>query len=118
MTIHLRDLVPGAAPSPTAHIVRELQLHGYRASDGEPDSRPLPDEDVMRGALNDMFDILITTLTDTRLEPDLEDLLVDRKPLPSQRRGCGASSIATRTSNAGARTNRMARKSDRSNSSA
>lgn len=29
----------------------------------------------MRGALNDIFDILVTTLTDTRLEPDLEDLL-------------------------------------------
>lgn len=29
MTIHPRDLTPEGAHSPTAHIIRELQLHGY-----------------------------------------------------------------------------------------
>ena len=63
------------ASSPTADAICQLQLFGYRPHQDEPDARPLPDEDKVRGALADMFDALVATLTDTRLEPDLEGLL-------------------------------------------
>lgn len=61
--------------SSTAMVLDELQLYGYRPFAGEPDPRPLPDADVLQGALADIFDALSATLADTRLEPDLEDLL-------------------------------------------
>ena len=67
MTVHPRDLTPESVPSSTAQVIRDLQLHGYRHYDDEPDPRSLPAE-AMRRALNDMFDILVSTLTDTRLE--------------------------------------------------
>jgi hypothetical protein len=56
-------------------VLDELQLYGYRPFAGEPDPRPLPDADALQGALADIFDALVATLSDTRLEPDLEDLL-------------------------------------------
>ena len=61
--------------SPTATILHELQLYGFRPFEDEPDPRPLPDGHRVTGALADIFDALISTLEDTRLEPDLEDLL-------------------------------------------
>jgi len=70
-----RDDQPLHAESPTASILCELQLYGYRPFQDEPDPRPLPEEPVIRGALADIFDALVSTLSDTRLEPDLEDLL-------------------------------------------
>jgi len=60
--------------SATAHLLDELALFGYRAFSDEADPRPLPDERLASGAMADMFDALISTLIDTRLEPDLEDL--------------------------------------------
>jgi hypothetical protein len=63
------------ARSSTAMVLDELQLYGYRPFAGEPDPRPLPDADALQGALADIFDALTATLADTRLEPDLEDLL-------------------------------------------
>ena len=56
-------------------VLDELQLYGYRPFAGEPDPRPLPEADALQGALADIFDALVATLADTRLEPDLEDLL-------------------------------------------
>ena len=53
----------------------ELQLYGYRPFQDEPDPRPLPESPVVAGAVADLFDALIATLAETRLEPDLEDLL-------------------------------------------
>ncbi len=64
-----------ADTSPTAHLLDELQLHGYRPHQDEPDPRPLPDAPVVQGALGDVFDALVVAFTDTRLEPDLEGLL-------------------------------------------
>ncbi|MEM8992201.1 MAG: DUF2493 domain-containing protein [Pseudomonadota bacterium] len=61
--------------SSTAIVLDELQLHGYRPFVGEPDPRPLPEVDSLRGALTDIFDALVVSLSNTRLEPDLEDLL-------------------------------------------
>ncbi len=66
---------PHHSASPTEHILQELQLYGFRPFSDEPDPRPLPEGDRVAGAIADIFDALIATLSDTRLEPDLEDLL-------------------------------------------
>lgn len=63
------------ASSATAAVLEELQLYGYRPFADEPDPRPLPEADALQGAIADIFDVLAATLQDTRLEPDLEDLL-------------------------------------------
>jgi hypothetical protein len=63
------------SPSQTDHFLTELQLYGHRPFQDEPDARPLPDARAIGGAVADIFDALISTLTDTRLEPDLENLL-------------------------------------------
>jgi len=69
------DHEPHHASSPTDHVLSELQLYGYRPFTDEPDPRPLPEGDHVAGAIADIFDALIVTLEDTRLEPDLDDLL-------------------------------------------
>ena len=69
------DTEPHHAASPTDHVLTELQLYGWRPYSDEPDPRPLPDGDHVAGAVADIFDALIATLVDTRLEPDLDDLL-------------------------------------------
>jgi hypothetical protein len=61
--------------SPADAVLTELQLHGYRPFQDEPDPRPLPEARIVLGAVADIFDALVATLSDTRLEPDLEDLL-------------------------------------------
>lgn len=63
------------AASPTAQLLDELALYGYRPHGDEPDPRPLPEPVKLQGALADMFDALVATMTDTRLEPDLPALL-------------------------------------------
>src|SRR5712672_2221722 len=63
------------ATSPTDHVLTELQLHGYRPFQDEPDPRPLPDAGIVAAAVADIFDALIASLIETRLEPDLQDLL-------------------------------------------
>ncbi len=69
------DADPPPAASPTAHLLDELQLYGYHPFADEPDPRPLPEPRAAQGALADVFDALVSTLSDTRLEPDLADLL-------------------------------------------
>nr|RAV90618.1 hypothetical protein DBT53_12490 [Aerococcus mictus] len=69
------DYEPHHASSPTDHVLQELQLYGYRPFADEPDPRPLPEGNRVAGAIADIFDALISTMLDTRLEPDLEDLL-------------------------------------------
>jgi len=71
----LDDYEPHHESSPTDHVLNELQLHGYRPFADEPDQRLLPDGNAVAGAVADIFDALIVTLEDTRLEPDLDDLL-------------------------------------------
>jgi len=66
---------PHHSSSPTDHVLTELQLYGYRPFQDEPDPRPLPEGRIVAGAIADIFDALITTLEDTRLERDLDDLL-------------------------------------------
>jgi len=74
MTDH-DDIEPAHATSPTEHVLSELQLFGYRPFDDQPDPRPLPEGKMITGAVADIFDALVATLSDTRLEPDLENLL-------------------------------------------
>ena len=66
---------PPHSSSPTDHVLSELQLYGYRPFQDEPDPRPLPEAPTVATAVADIFDALVATLSDTRLEPDLEDLL-------------------------------------------
>jgi len=61
--------------SQTAHLLDEIALCGYRPFEDEPDPRPLPEPRHAAGAIADMFDAMVATFQDTRLEPDLEDLL-------------------------------------------
>lgn len=73
-----RDPLPHAPephPSATAYLLDELALFGHRPFADEPDGRPLPNERQVDGAMADIFDALVSTLTDTRIEPDLESLL-------------------------------------------
>jgi hypothetical protein len=69
------ELEPFHAASPTACVLDELQLYGNRPHQDEPDPRPLPDQRAVEAALADVFYPLVLLLNDTRLEPDLEDLL-------------------------------------------
>lgn len=63
------------AASPTAHLLDELALYGYRPGNDEPDPRPLPDADAARGQLDTITDAFATLFTGTRLEDDLNDVL-------------------------------------------
>ena len=66
---------PDHASSQTDYLIQELQLYGWRPFQDEPDQRLLPDGNQVAGAIADIFDALIVALQDTRLEPDLDDLL-------------------------------------------
>ncbi|MEO7170234.1 MAG: DUF2493 domain-containing protein [Sphingomonas sp.] len=63
-----------AQPGSTAYLLQEMQLYGHRPFEDEPDHRPLPDERIARGAVAEIFDALASCLSDTRIEPDLEDI--------------------------------------------
>jgi hypothetical protein len=67
--------IADSAASPTSTLLEELRLHGRPAFEDGDDPRPLPDDDRMRGAVADIFDALVATLDDTRVEPDLDGLL-------------------------------------------
>ena len=77
MTIQTHDdaFEPTHSASQTAHALDELQLYGYRPFEDEPDPRPMPDAQRLRIAVADVFDALVATLADTRMEPDLEEVL-------------------------------------------
>ena len=75
MTIDMHsDFEPDDQLSATGHLLDELSLYGYRPFSDEADPRPLPEDHLVSGAIADIFDALIATMLDTRLEPDLEDL--------------------------------------------
>jgi hypothetical protein len=61
--------------SPTAHVLDQLQLYGWRPSQDEPDPRPLPEDHAIENTVAGIFEALALVLGDTRLEPDLGDLL-------------------------------------------
>lgn len=66
---------PTHASSPTDRVIYEMQLHGHRPFQDEPDPRPLPEEPAVEAGITAIFSALFEILGDTRLEPDLEDLL-------------------------------------------
>jgi len=70
-----QDYEPPHTSSPTDHFLSELQLYGYRPFQDEPDQRLLPDGNQLAAVISDIFDGLIGSLIDTRIEPDLDDLL-------------------------------------------
>ncbi|MFK4490069.1 DUF2493 domain-containing protein [Bradyrhizobium sp. USDA 336] len=72
---HDNDSEPHHSSSPTGQVLQELQLYGYRPFHDEPDPQPLPEAQILAGSIADIFDALVVALSDTRLEPDLEDLL-------------------------------------------
>ena len=72
---HIDDHEPDHLESPTAHLLAELQLFGHRPFEDELDPRPLPEDDLIRAAVADTFDAFTAAMQDTRLEPDLEDVL-------------------------------------------
>jgi hypothetical protein len=61
--------------SPTERVVIEMQLYGHRSHQDDPDPRPLPDETALSEALAAAFETFAGMLGNTRLEPDLDDLL-------------------------------------------
>lgn len=67
--------IPAGPHGSTALVLEELQLYGYRPFAGEPDPRPLPDAETVQDAMAGLFDAIAAMLGDTRLEPDLEDIL-------------------------------------------
>ena len=66
---------PHHAASPTDHIVQELQLYSYRPAEDEIDPRITPEDDAIRGAVADIFDALISTMADTSLDFELDEIL-------------------------------------------
>jgi hypothetical protein len=61
--------------SPTGHVIEALELYGYRPSEDEADPRITPEDDVIRTAVADIFDALISTMADTSLDFDLDEIL-------------------------------------------
>lgn len=74
MSVH-DDYEPHHQSSPTEQLIQDLLLHGYRPSEDELDQRPLPEDRIIEGAVADIFDALVATITDTSLDFDLPDLL-------------------------------------------
>src|SRR3546814_18962035 len=69
------DLEPSFAQPWTSAAMAELQSYGHLLSWSEPDPRPMPEERSVHGAIVDIFDALVSSMTDTRLEADLADVL-------------------------------------------
>jgi hypothetical protein len=57
------------------HASWEPQPSGRSPSSPTGDPRPLPEAKLIGGAVANIFDALMATLQDTRLQPDLPDLL-------------------------------------------
>jgi hypothetical protein len=75
MTTDHDEFEPAHSSSATDHVLHELQLYGHRPFHDEPDPRPLPEGNAVAGAVADIFDAIVSALSDTRLEPDLAELL-------------------------------------------
>ena len=69
------DFEPDHSTSPTGHAIEELELYGYRPSEDEADPRITPEDHVIQGAVSDIFDALISTMADTSLDFDLDEIL-------------------------------------------
>lgn len=75
MTLDDDTFEPHHESSPTEHALNALELHGYRHDGHGPDPRLVPEDNVIAGAVSDIFDALIATMADTALDGELDDLL-------------------------------------------
>ncbi|QFT95073.1 hypothetical protein FIU86_19645 [Roseovarius sp. THAF9] len=75
MTLDDDTFEPHHESSPTEHALNELELHGYCHDGHGPDPRLVPEDNVIAGAVSDIFDALIATMADTALDGELDDLL-------------------------------------------
>ncbi|MEI4492099.1 DUF2493 domain-containing protein [Mameliella alba] len=69
------EFEPDHSTSPTAHVIEELELYGYRPAEGEADPRITPEDTAIQGAVADIFDALISTMADTSLDFDLDETM-------------------------------------------
>jgi hypothetical protein len=65
----------GSQACSTAQVLDELQLYGFHPGQDEPDPRPLPGASALEATVAALFETLAEPLIDTRLEPDVPDLL-------------------------------------------
>ena len=105
--------------SSTSQILEHAQLFGYRGSQDEPDPRPMPSDETITKAVEDIFDILSFAFWDSGLESDLNNVLwgtVNQFHHTAQRvaRELDRNEQAQRS----AQTNKTAARSNRSNSNA
>ena len=69
------DFEPDHTSSPTDTMIEGLQLYGYRPAPDEADPRITPEDHVIQTAVADIFDALISTMADTSLDFDLDEIL-------------------------------------------
>ncbi|ATG46464.1 hypothetical protein CEW89_02130 [Celeribacter ethanolicus] len=69
------EFEPDHSTSPTGHVVEALELYGYRPAEGEADPRITPEDTAIQGAVADIFDALISTMADTSLDFDLDEIM-------------------------------------------
>ena len=69
------EFEPDHSTSPTGHVIEELELYGYRPAEGEADPRITPEDTAIQGAVADIFDALISTMADTSLDFDLDEIM-------------------------------------------
>jgi hypothetical protein len=62
------------AASPTAYLLDELALYGYRPGQDEPAPRPMPEAEAVEGHLSGIAESLEALFAGTRLEDDTADL--------------------------------------------
>jgi hypothetical protein len=75
LTEAVDELTQGLTQSPSSHLLDELQLHGYRPFEDEPDPRPLLSAEAAEGAVDAVFEALAGLLAETRLADEAEGLL-------------------------------------------
>ena len=69
------EFEPDHSMSPTGHVIEELELYGYRPAEGEADPRITPEDTAIQGAVADIFGALISTMADTSLDFDLDEIM-------------------------------------------
>ncbi|MGX0876637.1 hypothetical protein ACSSV4_001319 [Roseovarius sp. MBR-154] len=69
------EFEPDHSTSSTGHVIEELELYGYRPPEGEADLRITPEDTAIQGAVADIFDALISTMADTSLDFDLDEIM-------------------------------------------
>ena len=106
---------PPHTSSPTDHVLTELQLYGYRPFQDEPDPRPMPDAQIVAGAVADIFDALAGRWVTPASNPTSKTCC-GRRSTSSTAPSAGSNASWTTTSRrrSAASGNRMAPKSARS----